>query len=108
MSDTGVGAVGVQSARMAPHECGADAARPADTSPEAWHRLTEVWSSMTPAQRASLAASMSMAVATAARAGIQADEPHASVSRIRFLLAERRYGTELATAAFGADGRWPQ
>ncbi|WP_420445710.1 hypothetical protein [Candidatus Poriferisodalis sp.] len=94
--------------RLAPHEADPEAIRPADTSPEAWNRLTQTWSSMTPLQRANLAASMSSAIESAARAGIRSDEPDAREGRIRYLLAQRRYGTEIATAAFGPDGRWPQ
>ena len=63
---------------------------------------------MTPAQRGALASAMSAAIETAARAGILADEPDADASRIRYLLTQRRYGTELAEAAFGANGRWSQ
>lgn len=94
--------------RRAPHERSAVGARPDDTSPEAWDRLTVQWKSMTPAQRAGLAAAMSTAIETAARAGILASEPDADDARVRLLLAQRRYGTEVAEAAFGADGRWPQ
>ena len=81
-----------------------------DASPRAGLEAAErrIRESLARIDRASAGRPGATAVATAARAGIQADEPHASLSRIRFLLAERRYGTELATAAFGADGRWPQ
>lgn len=94
--------------RRAPHESSAVGARPDDTSPEAWDRLTTQWKSMTTTQRADLAAAMSTAIETAARAGIRTSEPDADDARIRFLLAQRRYGTEVAEAAFGTDGRWPQ
>ena len=95
-------------ARKAPHERSTGAARPSDTSPEVWDQLTAKWASMTPAQRATLAAAMSTAIETAARAGILAGEPDADDTRVRFLVAQRRYGTEVAEAAFGANGRWPQ
>ena len=62
---------------------------------------------MTPAQRGALAAAMSTAIETVARAGILADEPDADEARVRYLLTQRRYGTELAEAAFGPHGRWP-
>ena len=87
---------------------GAHVARPSDTTPEVWDRLTERWSSMSPAERAELAVSMSAALVDAARAGILADEPDADEGRVRYLLTQRRYGTDLAEAAFGPDGRWPQ
>ena len=87
---------------------GAHVARPSDTTPEVWDRLTQQWSSMSPAERAELAASMSAALADAARAGILADEPGADEGRVRYLLTQRRYGTDLAEAAFGPHGRWPQ
>lgn len=98
--------VGEASARRAPHENTIAGARPEDTSAEAWHRLTTRWESMTPAQRVALASAMSAAIETAARGGLLAEEPDANESRIRYLLAQRRYGTEIAEAAFGANGRW--
>ncbi len=63
---------------------------------------------MTPAQRAALAATMSAAIETAARAGILASEPDADKTRVRYAATQRRYGTEAAEAAFGAGGRWPR
>lgn len=93
-------------ARRAPHESALAGARPEDTSMEAWRRLTTRWESMTPAQRVALASAMSAAIETAARGGVVAEEPDADEGRIRYLLAQRRYGTEIAEAAFGANGRW--
>ena len=51
---------------------------------------------------------MSAAIEAAARGGILAEEPDADEPRIRYLLAQRRYGAEIAEAAFGANGRWSQ
>lgn len=48
---------------------------------------------------------MSVALADAARAGILADESGADEGRVRYLLTQRRYGTDLAEAAFGPHGR---
>ncbi|WP_419551391.1 hypothetical protein [Candidatus Poriferisodalis sp.] len=108
MDGRGVLDARAQSARWAPHETTTGGARPEDTSPEIWHRLTNTWESMTPAQRVALAAAMSAAIETSTRAGIRIDEPDADETRVRFLVAQRRYGTEVADAAFGADGRWPK
>lgn len=108
MAGRGVLDVSAHSARSAPHENTIAGARPEDTSAEAWHRLTTKWESMTPAQRVALASAMSAAIETAARGGILADEPDADETRVRFLLTQRRYGTEIAEATFGANGRWPQ
>ncbi len=83
------------------HERGS--ARPADTSEEAWRVATERLSSLSPVERAALANRLSIDVERLARAGILALEPEASEARIRYLLAERRYGTALAQAAFGSD-----
>ena len=94
--------------QRAPHETRTGGARPNDTSADAWDRLAIKWASMSPAQRAALAAAMSTAIETAARAGVRASEPDADDARVRFLVAQRRYGTEVAEAAFGIDGRWPQ
>ena len=86
-------------ARRAPHESALAGARPEDTTAEAWHRLTTRWESMTSAQRVALASAMSAAIETAARGGILAEEPDADEGRIRYLLAQRRYGAEIAEAA---------
>ena len=95
-------------ARRAPHASAIAGARPEDTSIEAWRRLNTRWKSMTPAQRVALASAMSAAIETAARGGILAQEPDADEPRIRYLLAQRRYGAEIAEDAFGANGRWSQ
>ena len=97
-----------ESERRAPHESTIARARPEDTSREVWRRLTSKWESMTPAERVALAASMSTAIETSVRAGIKASEPSADEMRVRYLVTQRRYGAEVAEAAFGAGGRWPQ
>jgi len=95
-------------ARTAPHEGAVAQARPEDTSVELPRRPPAEWKTMTPLERVTLAAEMSMAMAASARAVILAEEPDANESRVRYLLAQRRYGTEIANAAFGVNGRWPQ
>lgn len=76
--------------------------RPADTSDEAWRVVNDRLSALTPAEKAALANQLSIDVERLARAGILLDEPGASEARIRYLLAERRYGPKLAQAAFGS------
>lgn len=90
---------------MAPEGVKRGSARPADTSEEVWQVMTERLVALSPTEKAALANRLSIDVERLARAGIALVEPDASEARIRYLLAERRYGTALAQAAFGS-GPW--
>jgi hypothetical protein len=74
---------------------------PLDTSPEAAIRQLKEWRRMTPQERAALANQMSIDVTGFAVAGIRAQLPGASEERVRHELARRRFGRDLADAAFG-------
>lgn len=56
-------------------------------------------------ERAGLADEMSIDCERLARAGILAIEPSATEASVRYIVAERRYGADLAKAAFGT-GTW--
>lgn len=76
--------------------------RPVDTSEEAWMIVQDRLRTLSVADKAHLANALSIDCERLARAGIVAMEPAASEARIRYILAERRYGTDMARAAFGA------
>lgn len=77
---------------------------PLDTSPDAAIRQLDAWRQMTPQERAALANQMSIDVTEFALAGIRAQLPDATESKVRHELARRRYGREVADAAFGPIG----
>lgn len=77
---------------------------PLDTSPEAAIRQLDAWRRMTPQDRSALANQMSIDVTEFALAGIRTQLPGASEERVRHELARRRFGRELADAAFGPIG----
>jgi hypothetical protein len=74
---------------------------PADTTPEAYRLLVEGWRSMSVADKASLVDQMCRDVEVLAIAGICAANPGASEADIRYELARRRFGRQLANESFG-------
>jgi len=75
---------------------------PVDTSAEAWAVVQERLCALPPDEKAQLANAMSIDCERLARAGIAVSEPSASDSRIRYLLAVRRYGSDFAEAVLGS------
>ncbi len=73
-------------------------AMPMDTSAEVWAVAHERLGVLGPAERVHLANTMSIDCERLARAGIAVSEPSASPSRVRYLLAARRYGSDFAEA----------
>lgn len=69
---------------------------PVDTEDDVTERQIEIWRSMTPTQRADLARRLSIDVARMAVAGIRAQHPDATEDEVRYELARRRYGEEIA------------
>ena len=67
-----------------------------DTSPAARARYYELLRSLTPAQRASRAASLSRTVRAAAVAEIARTHPNADETELRARLVERMYGPGIA------------
>lgn len=81
-------------------------ARPAeDTPPEVVQALVDRLRSMSPAERVGLADQLSVDIATFAVAGIRARNPEITEADLLHELARRRYGAELADAAYGGSGR---
>ena len=79
--------------------------RPADTSPEVFEFMIERWRTMTLADRAALVDALNRDVETLARAGIRAAHPEYSERETLRELTRRRYGSELADAAYGRHTR---
>jgi hypothetical protein len=79
--------------------------RPADTSAEVFDRQIEIWRSMTIAERVALVDDLNHGVELLARSDILAKNPGLTELEIAFELARRRYGDELAVAAYA--GRLP-
>ena len=73
---------------------------PADTDPTAFAILTARWRAMSIGERAELTQQLCLDVETLARAGIVARYPGYSEIEICHELARRRYGSELADAAY--------
>jgi len=74
---------------------------PADTDPEVFQRQIDRWRSMSPIERARLADRLSADIAAIATAGILRDHPGATNREVRRELVRRRYGEDLAVAAYG-------
>ncbi len=74
---------------------------PADTDPELFRRQIDRWRSMSPMERACLADQLSADVTAVATAGILRDHPGATDRLVRRELVRRRYGEDLAIAAYG-------
>jgi hypothetical protein len=73
---------------------------PIDTSPEVYEMLIDRWRTMTTAARVELVEQLNADVERMAIAGILADDPSLSELQVRVELARRRYGDELADAAY--------
>lgn len=73
---------------------------PVDTDPEVFERLVERWKALTVADRVTLVNQINADVERLAVAGILADRPTLSDVEVRHELARRRYGDELADAAY--------
>lgn len=71
-----------------------------DTDPEIERRQVEVWRALSIDERYDLLNQMHDAVEQLARAGISMAMPHLDERGVRKELARRRYGDELADAAF--------
>jgi hypothetical protein len=73
-----------------------------DTSADVQALLVEQWREMSPADKARLVDTMTRDCEKLARAGIRDRRPDASPEEVRFLLAVRRFGRELAVRALGS------
>lgn len=68
----------------------------ADTDEDVSARQVEAWRSMTPTERADLARRLTNDVTRIAIAGIRAQYPDATDDEVRYELARRQYGEEIA------------
>jgi hypothetical protein len=81
-----------------------EAALPADTDERAQRLLVNRWRHMSVAARACQFAQLCADVDTLARAGIAARHPGLDGAAVNHELARRRFGTELADAAYDVRG----
>jgi len=79
--------------------------RPADTSPEVFERLLEFWRAATIAERSQRVDELNRGVEALARGDILSKRPDLTEIEVAFELARRRYGDELAHAAY--EGHLP-
>jgi len=77
----------------------------ADTPPEVQALLAERWRRMSPAEKARLVDAWSRDLDTLARAGIRTQFPGATPDEVRFHLAVRKYGLELARRVYPQGDR---
>jgi hypothetical protein len=76
---------------------------PTDTSPEIFDLLVDGWRRLSIADRVALVDQINADVEMLARVGIRARHPDASEREICRELARRRYGNELADAAYPSN-----
>lgn len=76
---------------------------PLDTEQAVYDRQVEVWKAMTIADRVELISQMHADVEAIARAGIARSRPGLTEVEVLRELARRRYGSDLADAAFGPE-----
>ena len=72
-----------------------------DTSPEVERMMLELRRAQTPGQRISNALEMSELVRSLELGVLRAEDPEAGEEELRYRLAVKRYGRELADRAFG-------
>jgi hypothetical protein len=71
-----------------------------DTDPEVADRMFERWRQMSIAERAALIDRLCLEVEQLAIAGIRFERPDIDDAELRYELVRRRYGRELADAAY--------
>lgn len=75
--------------------------RPADTSPEAWRILLDVYGRMSPDEKIQRVFDLSAFVRSACEAGIRAEYPAASEHEIFLRVTQRTLGDELFKKVYG-------
>ena len=76
------------------------AARPADTSPEAWAKQFELYRRMTSVQKARLVREVTLAANAVALAGLRQRHPSANEDELLLRLAVLRLGEDLVARAY--------
>ena len=74
-----------------------------DTSRHVRELQTSRWRSMSPGEKLQMVGDLCEAVDRLARVGIERDHPDASERDVLWHLAARRYGVQIADAAFGTQ-----
>ena len=75
--------------------------RPADTSPEAWQTLLEIFRNMAPEEKLRRTLDMSDFLRSVCRAGIRAEYPNASEREVFLRATRRALGNELFAKVYG-------
>ena len=78
---------------------------PADTSPDVWRRQMQIVASMSVQQRIARWESFNVALAEMEAAAVRRAYPDMSNDEVFFELVRRRYGNELAAAAWPNKAR---
>jgi len=76
-----------------------------DTPREQQERYYALLAERGPIERLAISLRLTRAVRELAESSIRELHPHATEERVRWLLAERLYGTEVAERLFGKDAR---
>jgi hypothetical protein len=76
-----------------------------DTTPEAEERYYALLAERGPIERLAISLRLTRSVRELAESAIRELYPHATEERVRWLLTERLYGTEVAERLFGKDAR---
>jgi hypothetical protein len=75
--------------------------RPADTSPEAWRVLLDIYRRMTPDEKLQRTLEMSDFLRSVCEAGVRADYPEASDREVFLRVTQRTLGKELFAKVYG-------
>jgi hypothetical protein len=77
--------------------------RPADTSPEAWRVLLEIYRRMTPDEKLQRTLDMSAFLRSMCEAGVRAEYPQAQDRELFLRVTQRTLGKELFAKVYGND-----
>ena len=77
--------------------------KPADTSPEAWRILLDIYRRMSPNEKLQRTLDMSAFLRSVCEAGVRADYPQASEREVFLRVAQRTLGKELFAKVYGSD-----
>jgi hypothetical protein len=77
--------------------------KPADTSPEAWRILLDIYRRMTPDEKLQRTIDMSAFLRSVCEAGVRADYPLASEREVFLRVTQRTLGSELFAKVYGHD-----
>ncbi len=77
--------------------------RPADTSPEAWRVLLDIYRSMTPEEKLQRTLDLSAFLRSVCSAGIRAQYPQAPEREVFLRVVQRTLGRELFAKVYGSD-----